>query len=303
MTKQELKKLIAKAETLDLDDAARAAAPGGSFIALPCGNTHYELAGEGEAVVLVHGYVTPYYLYDKIYSQLLDAGYKVLRYDLLGRGLSERVAGPYDVDLFARQLDEITTALLGEEPFHLFGTSMGGSITTAFCAQHPGRARTLTLYAPAGMDTFQPPFYMTMCKIPVFGKWIFQKIGAKTIIGNASKELLYSVDERDDYIRRQAYPFQYKGIVACTWSSLVNTILNTKETVKNYYAVAKQSLPLLVVWGTNDQTMPYMQSERLKEICPQVQFVTFEGSGHIFLYDEGERTFDVTLPFLQEHQL
>ncbi|MBE6819173.1 MAG: alpha/beta hydrolase [Ruminococcaceae bacterium] len=290
MDKKEKKALLAKAQTLELDDAARVKAAG-SFIDLPGGNTHYEIKGEGETVVLVHGYSTPYYIYDKLFERFVAAGYKVLRYDLLGRGLSERVKADYNPQLFARQLEELCAALIPGEPFILVGTSMGGSITTEFCRRNPGVVKKLILLAPAGMDSFKAPFYMKMCKIPGFGKWIFSKIGAKSLFNGCAREIIYSKEEIDDYQRQFAASLQYKGFVDATFSSLIHTILNTSETVKAYKAVAAAEIPMLVIWGTADRTMPYYQIERMKEICPQATYLTYEGSGHIFLYDEGERTY------------
>ena len=118
MTDNRMKELLSSIETLELTDSERSKADG-SFIELPCGNTHYELKGDGESVVLVHGYATPYSLYEKVFEGLVANGYKVLRYDLLGRGLSERVEAVYDPALFARQLRELTEALIGEETFYL----------------------------------------------------------------------------------------------------------------------------------------------------------------------------------------
>ena len=300
MTKEELKQLVRKTQTLELTDAERQKADG-SFIDLPCGNTHYQMEGNGEAVVLTHGYATPYFLYDKIYEGLVAAGYKVLRYDLLGRGLSERVDAVYDPALFARQLDELTRALLGEEKFYLFGTSMGGTITTAFCAEYPGRVKKLVLLAPAGMDTFKPPFYMTLSNIPGIGSLVFHTIAKKTLLTKCASELKYSPqDVTDAFMRKFAYCAQYKGFLRCTLSSLRNTILATKEATQNYIACAKQDLPMLCVWGTDDRTMPYYQCARMHEVYPNAEYQTFEGSGHIFLYDEGERTLDVVLPFLRK---
>lgn len=46
--------------------------------------------------------------------------------------------------------------------------------------------------------------------------------------------------------------------------------------------------------------MPYYQIDRMKEVCPNAEYVTFEGSGHVFVYDEGKRTADVVLPFLKK---
>ena len=72
----------------------------------------------------------------------------------------------------------------------------------------------------------------------------------------------------------------------------------TKAT-EAYAATAAQGLPLLCIWGEEDRTMPIYQAQRMQEVCPQVQLVRFSGSGHIFVYDEGDRTMDVVLPFLK----
>ena len=104
MQKKEFKKLVKQVETKKLTKKERAKAPG-EFLDLGCGSTHYEMK-QGTAplksehpedpnakwpVVLVHGYSTPYFLYDHIFEGLVKEGYTVIRYDLLGGGLSERV--------------------------------------------------------------------------------------------------------------------------------------------------------------------------------------------------------------------
>lgn len=300
MDKAEKKQLIAMAESRTLTDREREKAPG-AFIRLPMGVTHYELKGEGKAVVLVHGYSTPYYIYDKLFARFVAAGYKVLRYDLFGRGLSDRLEADYTPALFSRQLEQLCEALLPGERFILVGTSMGGSITTEFVKRNEGRVEQLILLAPAGMDSFKAPFYMKLCKIPGFGKRLFCAIGAKSLFNGCAKELIYSKDEADDYRRRFAQAMQYKGFVAATYSSLIHTILKTEQTVKAYEAVAAQQVPMLVIWGTADKTMPYYQIERMKEICPHAHYITYENSGHIFLYDEGERTFKDMMAFLREN--
>ncbi len=299
MEKQEYQKLVKAIGSKELTDAEREKADG-SFLALPSGKTHYVLEGAGEPCVLVPGYATPYYLYDKVAETLVQNGYQVLRYDLMGRGLSERVKTDYTPEFFATQLQEITEAVLGDQPFYLFGTSMGGSITSTFAALHPDRVKKLILLAPAGMDSFQPPFYMKLADTPLLGDLIFAVAGVKLSMGGCAKELLHADQAvKDDYVRRFAHDAQYKGMARCLLSSLRHTILKTEHTTENYKKLAEKKIPTLVLWGTLDATMPYMQMERMKEVLPEANFVTFEESGHIFLYDEGERTMEQVLPFLK----
>ncbi len=304
MKDREFKKLVKKVESKNLTKKEREKAPG-EYADLSVGFTHYEMKDGGDAtkmpVVMVHGYSTPYFLYDKEFEALVEQGYTVIRYDLLGRGLSERKKTKYTPDLFAKQLKELVDELIPDEEFILFGTSMGGSIVATFCANYPGLAKKVVLYAPAGMDSFKAPFYMKLATIPFIGQRFFKMVMPNSTLARATDELLHQGDEvKDEYVRKIAYTMQYKGYLYGTWSSLVNTILNTKTTTKNYKKMAKQKLPTLVIWGTEDKTMPIYQLDRMAKILKHAEFVIFEGSAHIFLYDEGERTLAHTMPFLEE---
>jgi len=137
-------------ETSTLTDAVRQTVSG-SFIRLADGVVHYELAGppNGRAVVLVHGYSVPYYIWDPTFASLVAAGHRVLRYDLYGRGYSDRPDVVYDPELYDRQLFQLLSSLGIQEPADLMGLSMGGSIAVAFAARHPERVHTLTLIDPA----------------------------------------------------------------------------------------------------------------------------------------------------------
>ena len=300
MTKEEVRQWLQNAQTLELNEETRAGISG-SFISLKSGVTHYEMKGTGEPVVLVPGYATPLYIYNKVFDALVEAGFCALRYDLLGRGLSERSKANYTPDLFARQLKELTDAIFPDTPFLLIGTSMGGAVTATFCAENPGRAKAVVWLAPAGMDSFKPPFYMKLANIPALGTLIFNLIAEKTLLTKCASEMTHVPEQEiDDYMRAFGDCLQYKGFVRCTLSSLRNTILATKDVTQSYRKVAAQNIPLLCVWGTEDKTMPYYQHERFEEICPNAKLVTFEGSGHVFLFDEADRTMDVILPFLKE---
>ncbi len=288
MDKKRYSELIGNIEKFELTQSEKKKYSG-SFIKLPCGETHYELKGNKEAVVLVHGYATPYFIYDKIFAFLVEKGYKVLRYDLLGRGLSERVKADYTPDLFARQLKELTDALLPGEKFFLFGTSMGGAVVTAFAAKYPEKIKKLFLLAPAGME-YKAPFYMKMAQKPFLGEIMFKTLGGKLLLNGSCSELLFSKDETDYYLEKFAEGARYKGFLAATLSSLRNTLMRPDITVSNYIKTAKNGVSVCTIWGTADKTMPYYQSKQLLSIFPDMHFYTFNNSGHIFLFDEGERT-------------
>src|ERR1043166_1433761 len=78
-------------EHVQLTDEVRRFVPG-SFARLADGITHYEFAGPPDAaiVVLIHGFSIPDYLLDPPFPALVSSGFRVLRYDLFGRGYSDR---------------------------------------------------------------------------------------------------------------------------------------------------------------------------------------------------------------------
>ena len=300
MNKEELKKAIKDINKKELTEEEMQK-QSGSYIRLDVGTTHYELKGEGQAVVLVHGYATPYFIYDKLFEAFVESGYKVLRYDLLGRGFSQRTETDYTPELFAEQLKELTDKIFPDEKFLLVGTSMGGSICATFSAKYPEKVKKLVLLAPAGMDNFKPPLYMKLCQIKGFGEALFYNIAGKILLKKCASELYFSpAEEKNYYMRKFAEAAQYKGFLRCTLSSLRNTILRTDKVVANYVKLNEFDLPILCIWGTKDKTMPYYQSSRLVEICKNVELVTYENSGHIFLFDEGKRCAEDILNFFEK---
>ena len=140
-----------RTETKELDDEARRMT-GGSFVQLSDGITHYELSNitRDQTVVLVHGFSTPYFIYDPTFHFLTQNGFRVLRYDLFGRGFSDRPQLPYNIDLFVKQLSDLLDALRLARPVNLIGLSMGGPATAAFTMRFQQRVKSLTLIDPAG---------------------------------------------------------------------------------------------------------------------------------------------------------
>jgi len=113
----------------------------GSFLSLPDGFTHYELTNTQleNTVVLVHGFSVPSFIFDPTFKFLTESGFRVLRYDLFGRGFSDRPHTRYNIDLFDKQLSDLLDALRFKSPANLIGLSMGGPVAATFTARHPSR--------------------------------------------------------------------------------------------------------------------------------------------------------------------
>ena len=87
----------------ELTPEVRAKLPG-EFVQLEDGVVSYYWKGpeKGDIVVLVHGLSTPKFVWDGNVDALVAAGKRVLVYDHLGRGFSDRPDIVYDGDLYIR---------------------------------------------------------------------------------------------------------------------------------------------------------------------------------------------------------
>jgi pimeloyl-ACP methyl ester carboxylesterase len=116
--------------------------------------TFYEDAGEGAAVVLIHGYGADLRLWDQQAPALVDAGFRVIRYDVRGHGRSLIPPDGYTYENYSADLNDLldrinlerpATESLGIGAAHVAGLSMGGGIALQFALDFPGRVLSLTL--------------------------------------------------------------------------------------------------------------------------------------------------------------
>jgi pimeloyl-ACP methyl ester carboxylesterase/glyoxylase-like metal-dependent hydrolase (beta-lactamase superfamily II) len=106
---------------------------------------YYEVAGEGEAVVLVHGNGLDRRMWDEQFD-VLAREFRVLRYDVRGFG---RSALPVPGQRFSHHEDlAALLGTLGIERAHVMGSSMGSAIAADFALAHPEKTRSLVSAGP-----------------------------------------------------------------------------------------------------------------------------------------------------------
>lgn len=270
-------------ESLELNETTRAAADG-SFVSLPDGVMHYELGsplheGEGkgvrEVVVLVHGFSVPYYIFDPTFDFLTQAGFHVLRYDLFGRGWSDRPETDYTIGVFVRQLRDLLDALDLRGPVSLVGLSMGGPVTAAFTLRHPERVARNVWIDPAGVHAVTLPG-LRLLQLPLVGEMALGLGGEQMIKGAA--EGFFDPQIVAEFQERYRVQMQFKGFRRAILSTMRNGMLGDfSETYRHVGALGK---PAQLFWGREDATVPFTYSADLLKWVPQAEFHAFDGCGH-----------------------
>lgn len=282
-------------EREELTDVVRKSV-GGSFIKLPDGFVQYELAGpaDGKTVVLVHGFSTWSFTWDATFQVLVDAGFRVLRYDLYGRGYSDRAAAVYDKDLFDRQLLGLLAVLDIRDQVDLVGNSMGGLITTTFAARHPEKVRTLTLIAPAFFFLERVPFPLG---IPLAGDYV-GRVFVVPFIAKAQTQDFKHPERFSDYDRTYRLQMRYKGFSRAILSTIRN--LPSWNAVEDLKRVSQTKIPVLLIWGEEDKTIPLAVSDKVRAIATRVEFHVIDGSAHLPHYERPEIVNPIIIRFLAE---
>lgn len=262
-----------------LDDVERQKAPG-QFVELSQGKVHYDLAGpdDAEALVFVCGMVTPYYVWDPVFDFFKHKGYRVLRYDLYGRGFTDRPRTTYSVDLYEKQLAELVEALSIKKPFNLCGLSMGGLISIVFTDRHPEMIKKLCLIAPYGYY-HKTPLLGKIIQTPLIGELMMKMIGDKVLIGNTVKDF-YNPDNFPEVQNKFKVQLQYDGFHHAFLSTLRHTF--NFDQFPFFERVGKrEDLPKILFWGKQDNTLNFDYHRQLLQHMPGIEFHEVDQAGHV----------------------
>ena len=270
-----------------MDTEARRAAPG-SFADLPQGRTHYTWLGasRGPVAVCIHGLSTPSFVYRGLARQLAALGFKVLLYDLYGRGFSDRPKGAQSPAFFVTQLRDLLRHLEVTEEVTLFGYSMGGVIAAAYGAHHAHQLRRIVLLAPAGMGHELGRVARFATGWPLLGDWVFH-MGYPMQLARglrAEAETPKSIERFEDMAQAE---LRYRGYLPALLSSLRHTLKGPIPAI--HKQLADTGVPVAAIWGRDDTVIPISGLGTLAQWNRRAQQEVIEGAGHGLIYTHTEQ--------------
>nr|WP_196780482.1 alpha/beta hydrolase [Roseovarius gahaiensis] len=261
---------------------ARPDAPG-QVAHLPRGDTHYQWTGpqDGPMAVCIHGLTTPSFVWGPIAKGLAGQGFRVLSYDLYGRGYSARPRGAQDAAFFVAQLEDLLDALGVDQPVTLLGYSMGGAIAAAFAAKHIQRIRQLVLLAPAGMGHDLGPVARLVVNHNRLGQWLFMAFYARSYRAalEAERDTASSIPDAVDL---QLAELELRGFRPAVLSSLRGVL--DEDMQPAHHAIAAAGLPVLAIWAREDEVIPIAGLGKLAEWNRAARQEVIEGAGHAVAY-------------------
>jgi pimeloyl-ACP methyl ester carboxylesterase len=216
----------------------------------------------------------------------------VVSFDLYGRGWSDRPDVRYDRDLFAGQLGELMDALHLQKA-SVVGLSMGGAVVGRFAATHPERVRSVVLVAPLNQ-----PHNISVMGWPLLGEWLFRSWYLPSLAKSQYEDFPHP-ERLPGWGDRFVTQMRYEGFGDAILSTIRNTA--TQSSIPDFEAIGKAGLPVELVWGDRDTTVPYAEHTLVQRAIPQAQFVSLAGMGHMSVVEDPAKVNPHLISFLRAH--
>ena len=259
---------------------------------------YYEDHGEGQPVVLIHGYPLDGRSWEKQERVLLEAGHRVIAYDRRGFGKSSQPTVGYDYDTFAADLNALLEHL-DVSDIVLAGFSMGsGEVTRYLGTYGSGRVSKAALLGAI------PPFLLKTDDNPEgVDQSVFDGIKEAALADRpawfkAFYDDFYNTDEylgtrvSDEVLRANfitavgASPYAAHACVD-TWLTDFRGDL------------PKFDVPTLLVHGDADRILPIeATANRLPDLIDDLQFVTVAGGPHNIAWTHADEVNRALLDFV-----
>jgi pimeloyl-ACP methyl ester carboxylesterase len=240
-----------------------------------------EDAGRGEPLVLLHGLATTSVIWDAVLPAL-SANRRVLTVDLPGFGGSEPVGPGFELQAVATRIARGLAARGVKGPFDVVGHSLGAGVAVALSATRPRAVRRLVLVAPAGL-----------ARLPAAGIMLMSASADRLLAARRrlapladlpwGRRLLLAFAAADGaripptHARLMVEASARAQRTAEALSELGRTDLRP--------ALARSGVPLGLIWGAQDLTVPVSLVRAVKEVRPDAEVVIIERAGHVVMVE------------------
>jgi 4,5:9,10-diseco-3-hydroxy-5,9,17-trioxoandrosta-1(10),2-diene-4-oate hydrolase len=241
---------------------------------------HYERAGSGRPLILLHGLVGSARNWRRNID-FLSRDSSVYALDLCNMGESERVPG-LDAGL-AATADRLVACMDALEipEADIAAHSHGGAVAMMLAARHPERVRSLILFAPAnpfcdlGHQLIR--FYQTR-----FGMWFARKIPA------LPRRLKATALSRMYGDPSRVYEGALEGYIEGL--HIPGTMDHVMQIVQRWFVdmgLLRSALselaakPTLLIWGDRDRAVGLPSGRELQKMLTQSRLMVLQGVGHI----------------------
>ena len=220
-------------------------------------NINYIQYGEGEDIILLHGWGQNIKMMDPV-GQNLEDKFRITILDLPGFGSSETPKFAYTINDYTELLHDFLESLNIKKPT-LIGHSFGGRIAINYSAIYPVNKLVL----------FGSPFIVR------------EKKGLKVKILKSLKKIKI-LDGFAEKVKKHIGSEDYKAANGIMREILVQTVnTDLSESAK------KINVPTLLIWGENDEAVPIDEAKLLENTISESALIVLPGTHYCYLENLG----------------
>ena len=261
--------------------------------------THVAAIGEGEPVVLLHGFPQHWWQWHAIAPVIAAGGYRVICPDLRGAGWT--VADDPRVERETRLRDLLALFdVLGIERAHLVSHDMGTLTAIQLTYDHPERVRTaVQLAVPPGFMTFSPRIIPGFRHLPQF---IWHRPGASLRGVFSASYVARPMSEAT--VEAHLAPLRRPDIDGAVRPLTRGLVLpEAMRLMRGVYRRRRLTVPTLIVYGRRD----YPWTEQvLGRICrnperyaDRIEFAYVDEAAHFIADDAPAAVADLALDWFE----
>jgi len=246
---------------------------------------HVTDAGEGRAIVLIHGWPLSDEMYEYQYNSLISNHFRAIGITLRGFGKSDKPYGVYDYEVFTRDIRYVLNTLEIEDAV-LVGFSMGGSIAVRYVSKYNSAhvSKLVLCGAAAPIWTQRSDFKYNLPKSAVDELIELNYKNRPELLSNFAK--IFSATETS---LSEGIGSWLNGINISASSYATAQCLMALRDTDLRHDLKKISIPTLILHGKKDKICSFDLAEQMKSAISNSQLVAFEESGHSMFLEETEK--------------
>jgi 3-oxoadipate enol-lactonase len=243
---------------------------------------HYERAGRGPALLLIHSLGSGAWLWREQVRRWSDR-FDVIAVDARGHGRST-ARGVATVPQIAADLADVID-VLGVAPVQVVAISMGGPISAHLLKLIPDSVASLVI-----ADSFANQGEAGAKRAEAIAETV-RAVGMAEFGRRYAQETLQPATPRAVF---DALAASIGGMAPQTYVACAASVFTSD--VRDLYAAIR--VPVRVVVGDKDNRTPPALSEEIAALIPQSELHTIEEAGHLANLDQPDRFDAAVLPFL-----
>jgi pimeloyl-ACP methyl ester carboxylesterase len=268
---------------------------GGKIVRLEGGDLHYKDEGDrgDRVVVLLHGFSASQRWWDRVAPDLVRRGLRVIRFDLLGHGGSEKPRDGYAPDEQARRVGDALDKL-GVRRATVVGHSMGGTVASALVQERPKLVARVAVMGTSPRAGFaELPFAGRLATWPVVGELARRFAPDQVIRAGLDSAFADGIDVPDAFVD------DLDGMTFSAYDKSRELADEFLEDQPNSERIRRSGKPLLVIFGTKDEIVDPKAADAWTKDVPRARVVKLRGVGHSPLWERSREVVKELLHFVR----